>query len=345
MGEENKEKINKAVLANKLNKYGATKKTMYSLLGMTVCMMLIIVLSITQAGFDINAIKTMAFWIEFIILTGLCIYGMLSGQQTGDDVARNNPNGAFRASLKKFTQVFNLIDGLMLFAFFDGWLDFYRDRKIQKKTEAILKDNGIHQMEVLKLDLSELDNLTSPFKKEWEDGSITYFLTYTLEQIDVIKFCLSGKVKVSKLPRTFFVNAFYNSEKDMWESAAKSNKKKTAYLGTSYVFRIASLLVISIISAGLIPGNMEGAGQAAVWLSLAKRVFCIITAFIWGIFIGFEVVKIDMSYMDFKTDVLNQYYQEYKLGVYKPDSLEEKAKKDYEEAELNGENEQEDVLE
>lgn len=343
MGEENK--VNKAVIANKLNKYGATKKTMYSLLGMAVCMMLIIVLSITQAGFDVKAIQTMAFWIDFSILTGLCIYGMLSGQQTGDDVARNNPNGSFRSALRRFTQAFNSIDDLMLFAFFDSWLDFYRERKTKKKIESILKDNGIHQLEVLKLDLSELEKLSSPFKKEWEDGTVTYFLTYLPEQIEVIKYCTSGKVKVSKLPRTFFVNAFYNSEKDMWESAAKSNKKKTAFLGTSYIFRIAILLVISVISAGLTPGNMEGAGQAAVWLSLAKRVFCIITAFIWGIFIGFEVVKIDVSYMDFKTDVLNQYYQECKLGVYKPDSLEEKAKKDYEEAELNGENEQEDVLE
>lgn len=345
MSEENKEKVNKAVLANKLNKYGATKKTMYSLLGMAVCMMLIIVLSITQAGFDINAVKTTAFWIEFVILTGLCIYGMLSGQQTGDDVARNNPGGAFRASLKKFTQAFNTIDSLMLFAYFDEWLDFYRERKIRKKTEAILKDNGIHQMDVLKLDISELENLTAPFKKVWEDGKETYFLTYTDEQIEVIRFCLSGKVKVSKIPRTFFVNAFYNSEKDMWESAAKSNKKKNAYLGTSYIFRIASLLVVCIISAGLTPGNMEGAGQAAVWLSLAKRVFCSITAFIWGIFVGFEVVKIDMSYLDFKTDVLNQYYQECKLGVYTPNTLEEKAKKDYEEAMTNNGDEQEDILE
>ena len=224
MSGENKEnKVSKAVIENKLNKYGATKKTMYSLLGMAVCMMLIIVLSITQAGFDINSVKTMSFWIEFVILTGLCIYGMLSGQQTGDDVARNNPKGAFRSSLKKFTQVFDSIDVLMLFAYFDEWLDFYRERKIRKKTESILKDNGIHQMEVLNLDISELEKLKAPFKKEWGNGKVTYFLTYTDEQLEVIRFCISGKVKVSKLPRTFFVNAFYNSEKDMWESAAKSN--------------------------------------------------------------------------------------------------------------------------
>lgn len=336
MSENSENKINKSFLDNKLNKYGVTKKTAYSIGGMLICVFLIIVLSITQAQFDTSLISTIGFWIDFIILAGLCIYGMISGQQTGDDVSRNNPKGLFRSSLKKFETIFGKIDNLMLFAYFDEWIEWYRERKLKKKIEAILKDNGIHQMEVLKLDLSELDQLTMPYKKEWPDGEkTTYFLTYTEEQIEIIKYCKAGNVKVSKLPRAFFVDAFYHSEKDMWESAAKSNQKKSAFLSINYIYRIVALLVLSIISAGLVPGGIEGAGQAAVWLSLAKRIFCVTTAFFWGIFIGFEMVKIDVSYLDFKTDVLNLYYQECELSVYVPNTLEEKAKRIYEENQVH----------
>ncbi|MBR3208876.1 MAG: hypothetical protein IKF82_01265 [Bacilli bacterium] len=349
MSETKENKVSKAVYENKLSKYGVTKKTIYSVSGMLICIFLIIILSITQAQFNTDLITTVPFWIDFAILTGLCIYGMISGQQTGDDTARNNPNGLFRTSLNKYALLFNKIDALMLFAYFDEWLEFYRERKLRKKTESVLKDNGIHQMEVLDLDLLEIENLKSPYKKEWSDGrKDTYFLSYTEEQIGIIRYCLEGNVKVSKLPRTFFVDAFYHSEKDMWESAANSTKKKSAFLSANYLYRIMTLLVLSILSAGLVPGMGDDASSATVWLSLAKRVFCVTTAFIWGIFIGFEVVKIDVAYIDFKRDVLNQYHQEYELKVYVPHTLEEKAKELYEkehsqEVIKNGA-EQEDIL-
>ncbi len=321
----------RAMEKNKLNKYGVTKKTWYSVGGVFVCIFLIIVLSITQASFEPGLIKTVEFWIDFVVLAGLCIYGMISGQQTGDDISRNNPSGQFRSTLKNFSKAFTKIDDFMLFAYFDEWLENYRERKLKKKIDSILKDNGIHQLEVLKLDLSELNMLETPYKKVWHDGTETYFLSYTKEQIAVIKYCMTGNVKVSKLPRNFFIDAFYHSEKDMWESAARSSKKKTAYLSTSYIYRIAALLIISMLSAGLIPGKGDGVSQAAIWLSLAKRVFCVISAFFWGVFIGFEIVKIDISYLNFKTDVLNLYYQECELKIYVPYSLEEKAKAIYEE--------------
>lgn len=329
MGNEQKEnKLSKAVLENKIKKYGITRKTFYSAGSVVVCILLIIVLSITQATFNTDSISTLTFWIDFAILSGLSIYGMISGRQTGDDISRNNPNGAYRASLNKYGTAFSKIDALMLFAYFDRWLEIYREKKINKKIESILKDNGVHQMEVLKLDLTELEKLNSPFKKTWpETGKDTYFLTYTKEQIELIKYCMSGKVKVSKLPRSFFVDAFYNSEKDMWESAAKSNKKKGAYLGFNYLYRILILLVMCIISAGLAPGH--SAGTREVVLSLAKRIFGVVTAFVWGIFVGFEMVKIDITYLNFKTDILNTYFEECKLEIYKPQTIEEEAKNNY----------------
>lgn len=329
---DNGNKVSKSVTNNKLSKYGVTKKTAYSVSSVIICIFLIIVLSITQATFDPSLIKTVNFWIDFVILSGLSIYGMIAGQQAGDDISRNNPGGAFRNSLRKFSNSFEKLDNLKLFAYFDDWLEIYREKKLRKKIEGLLKDNGIHQMEVLDLDLNELDCLISPYKKEWSDGKApTYFLTYTEEQIKIIRYCLTGKVKVSKLPRTFFVDAFYHSEKDMWESAANSSKKKGRFLSVNYAYKIMALLAISILSAGLVPGGFtDGVAQATMWLTLAKRIFCVISAFIWGLFVGFELVKIDISYLDYKTDVLNLYYQEYDLKIFIPQSVEEKAKVNYE---------------
>lgn len=326
---EKENKVNKAMLNEKLSKYGVTKKTVYSIGSLIACILLIVVLSVTNASFNGQSLKTTEFWINFSILAGLCIYGMIVGSQTGEDTAKNNPNGAFRISLGKYGNIFSTIESQMLFAYFDEWVDFYRERKLKKKIEGLLKDNGIHQMEVLKLDLNELYLLSSPYKKTWKNGEETYFLSYTKEQIALIKYCISGNVKVSKLPRNFFLDVVYQSEKDMWESAARSSKKRNTYLSVSFVYKILALLAMCIISSGLEPGAING--QADVWLSLTKKIFCVLSAFVWGIFLGFEIVKIDKSYLDFKTDVLKQYYQEFQLKIYTPETIEEKAKKAYEE--------------
>ena len=43
-----------------------------------------------------------------------------------------------------------------------------------------------------------------------------------------------------------------------------------------------------------------------------------------------ELVKIDIVYIDFKSDILNLCAKEFKNGEYKPESIEEKAKREYE---------------
>lgn len=334
-------KAEKAFIDNKLKRFGATKKTFYSLMSLIVCLLLIVVLSITQASFNKDAIYTVDFWLDFIILAGLCIFGMITGQSMGDDISRNNPSGVFRNTLNKLLGTFKKLDGLSLFAFFDDWLEIYRQKKIASKIRATLRDNGINQLEVLDLDITEINSLAlGPYKKDWKNtqfegkypNDTTYFLTYTNEQIKVIKYCLEGKVKVSRLHRGFFVDAVNQSEKDMWESAAKSSKKKTSYLGTSYFYKIMTLLIMCIIAAGLTPGMNEDATSAQIWLSLIKRVFSVTMAFVWGIYIGMEIVKIDVLYLNFKIDILNLYYEEYNLKIYQPKSIEEVAKEQYDNA-------------
>ena len=336
-------KAEKAFIDNKLRRFGATRKTLYSLMSLIVCLLLIIILSITQASFNKNAIYTVDFWLDFVILAGLCIFGMITGQSMGDDISRNNPSGVFRNTLNKFLTTFKKLDGISLFAFFDDWLEVYRQKKIASKIRATLRDNGINQLEVLDLDITEIDSLAlGPYKKDWKKTQFegkylddtTYFLTYTKEQIKVIKYCLEGKIKVSRLHRSFFVDAVNQSEKDMWESAARSSKKKTSYLGTSYFYKIITLLVMCVIAAGLTPGINDNVTSAQVWLALIKRVFSVTMAFVWGIYIGMEIVKIDVLYLNFKIDILNLYYEEYDLKIYQPKSIEEVAKEQYNDANM-----------
>lgn len=337
-------KVEQAVEKNsKLAKYGVTKKSIYSLLSVIFCLVLIITLSFTGAKFDLKALEDPTYWVGVAINSGLCIYGMITGQQIGDDLSRNNPKGQFRLSLNRYSAAFKNVDEGEVSSHFEEWLESYRERKLKRKIRRYLKDNGIHQLEVLDLSYSELHELENPWKKDWAETehrdkyfnektkeSITYFRAYTPYQIGIIEQCLRGEIKVSQLPESFFMNAFNQNEKDTWESASNSSKKKNWYIGWSYVYKLAGLFVLTTIFSGLGRDPYETVNLSNTLIQLASRVFTVFTAVVWGIYIGMELVKIDIVYIDFKSDILNLCAKEFKNGEYKPESIEEKAKKEYE---------------
>lgn len=327
--EKKENKIEKVLVNGKFkNNFWLTKKTTYSLLALIVCLVLIVILSCVNAGFNPNILKAPEFWINYSISAGLCIFGMITGNQMGEDIAKNNPNGQFRKCLARYSAIYQKIENACLFSFFDDWLNTYKEKKLKKKIEEYLRDNGIHQLEVLNLDLQEINNLKQPYHKIWSDGKETYFLSCDEEQIEAIKKCLKGKIKIGDLSKSFFVDALINETYDIWESASKSDKKKTTYLGLNYSFRIVFLLAISFLMNGLTRGEVITIGGIA--LQLWSRIYTLTMAVIFGIYIGFKLVNMDNQYINFKIDILNQFYEENELGIYKHKSLEEIAKEEFE---------------
>ena len=323
-----------------LEKRGITRKSLYSFFSIAICVILVVVLSLTQATFNQEFYKDINYWIDLGIQVALCIFGITTGIQVGDDINRNNPKGRFRFVLGNYVVIYTYIDTKKLFSFFDDWLEHYRESKQQKKILTYLKENGIHQLEVLDLDLEDLEKLKKPFKKDWKgttfykkyyrndmQNSCTYFMSYTDTQIEIIKECKSGFIKVSKLSSSFFMDSINKYQTDMWESAAHSHQKKSLYVSLNTIYRIIGLTAFSFIACGLEP--IQGGNGTQVILSLATRLFSLATAIIWGIYTGMELVKIDISYLEYKTQMLTQYRDEIELKVFVPTSIEQKAKELY----------------
>lgn len=335
---EKHETTENKMLDSKLQKYGMTRKTLYGTLSLAVAIVLIVVLSLVNAKFSISALKTSAFWTNFAILSGLTILGMIIGLQSGKDMSQNNAIGAFRKALEKYTVIFKKIDEIMLFVYLEDWIQIYRERKKKEKIERLILDSGIKQLEVLDLDLSEIHNLRNPYKKEWttalkrEYGKepVTLFLSCTEEQIEVLRYCLSGKVKVSDIPKSFFTNATNQSEEDMWEKVGMATKKKSSFLASNFAFKMLGLLAFCVLWSGLGIGTSDSISSGEMWTLLVTRIFTLVTSYIWGIFIGFEYVKIDLAYLEYKISILNQYYDEYQLKIFVPKTIEQVAQEQYE---------------
>lgn len=337
------EKRLKSVISSiegKTEEYGMTKRTLYSILGILGCFVVTVVMSITGIGFDNSVFATWNYWTGMIIQFAISIFAMITGQQIGDDTQRNKPDSQYRKELSKYSKERVRVDSGKIFEYFDAWLENYRQRKIDKKIRETLQDFGIKQMAVLDLDRSELDNLKNPWRKDWTGTEYeskyvdpitgkheTLFKSLTEEQIEALKKIMSGYVTVSNVSSSYFMNALKGTSADEWERAAKADKKKGGKLASGYTYRLIVMLMLSVIVNGLTSVPYETAGGVA--LNIATRIFTLVSSMIWGVYLGFKVVDMDIIFLSYKTSVVKLYVDEVESGAYKIETIEVQARMDY----------------
>lgn len=342
--EEKKEREVRKLIDAKIEEYGMTKKTLYSVFGIMGCLLLTIVMSITGMGFNPAVFMTWNYWVGMIIQFGIAIFSMITGQQIGDDTQRNRPDGQYRKELGYYRTQYNRIDANGIFEYFEAWLETYKERKLQKKIIDTLRDFGIAQVEVLDLDFNDLPELVRPFSKDWSETpfyekyynpktekSETKFLSLTKDQIDAVTKIKQGYVKIPSVSSSYFMNALKGTSVDEWERAAKADKKKGGQLANGYTYRIFMMLILSLASNGIITSPYADGG--AVALNIATRIFVLVTSVIWGIFLGFKSVELDMTFLAYKTYIIKMYADEYANGKFKPETIEEKAERELREYE------------
>lgn len=340
--EEKKRKGVKELVDGKMDEYGVTKRSIYSIIGITGCLALTLVWSIVGTNFDPAVFASWGYWVAIIIQFAISIFSMVTGRQIGDDVGRNNKNGQYKIELKEYENQYNHIDKINMFEHFEPWLvSSYRERKVEEKIKEALRDFGIKQPEVLDLDWEDIEKLNKPFRKSWlgtpfegkYPNNETIFLSLDEEQIQALKAIKKGAIKVPYVSASYFMNALKGTSVDEWDRAAKSDKKKGAKLASGYSYRIVLMLVISVALNGIVPVPYEEMAAASVAINIAQRVFTLISSTIWGFYLGMKVVDMDIIFLAYKTLVLKTYVSECESGAYKPESIAEKAKRQYNEYE------------
>ena len=342
--EQRQRKAVKALIDGKMDEYGVTKRTLYAVMGIFGCFVLTIVMSITGMGFDPSLFGTWNYWTGMVVQFGIAIFAMITGRQIGDDTQRNRPDGQFRSELRVYKSQYDRITGTNIFEFFDDWLLDYREGKLQRKIKETLRDFGIKQMEVLDLDFDDLEDLRHPFRKDWTGTpfyekylnpktgkSETIFKSLSDDQIEVVRQVMNGKVRVSYVSASYFMNALKGTSVDEWERAAKADKKKGARLASGYTYRLFILLAFSLVVNGLIPVAYESA--AAVWLNIATRVFVLISSAVWGIYLGYKIVDMDIVFLAFKSYILRLFADQSESGAYVHETISQQAEREYEEFE------------
>ena len=340
--EEKTKKGVMAIIEGKMDLYGMTKKTIYSVAGILGCLVLTIVMSITGMGFDPAVFFTWNYWTGMIVQFGIAIFAMITGKQIGDDTNRNKPNGQYRVELKRYKAEYDIIDARSIFDYFDTWLEIYREKKLEKKIIQTLREFGMKQNELLDLDLRDIPNLENPWVKNWEGTpfyekyynpktgeSKTIFKSLSETQREALRSIMTGAVKVSYVSPSYFMNALKGTATDEWERAARADKKRAGQLASGYTYRIFAILIFSVITNGLITVPYASAGEVA--LNIASRLFVLVTSVVWGIYLGFKIVEMDQVFLAYKTYILKLYREDSEKGKFQHETIEEEAKRELDE--------------
>ena len=341
---DSKPKNARETIEKKMEAAGVTKRTLYSGVGIFGCLLVTVVMSITGIGFNPDVFFTWNYWTGMIIQFAISIFSMITGQQIGEDIHRNNPNSQYRIELRAYRSTYEVLDQSGLISYFDAWLTVYRAKKLEKKIEQTLLDLGMKQKQVLDLDMTEIYKLDKPFRKDWTDTpyyekyldpktgkSETVFKSLSEEQIEALKWILQGKVTLAYISPSYFLNALNESGSDEWDSAAAADKRKPQKMVSGYTYKLFTMLVISAITNGIFASPYDDGGS--VWLSIASRIFALITSTVWGVFLGFQIVKMDTVYLSYKSYILKLCHDDCVSGRFKPETIEEQALRELEEYE------------
>ena len=352
---EGSKKLINAELKGELLSYGKSLKVQLVL--STILFVIAIVIAMAFVMPFLNPEKPID-WANLFILIALIIYGLVVGRLEGYDWSITRKNGLYRYTLKQYDEVYNAIEPIRCFLI--QYCDFLFVRKRKEYYHKILINWGIDDERVLDLSTDELHELIGKhYRKSWlgdekyppsrhaykyregdlgkggkNEPYISYFDPYTEEQVKVIKGCITGYFKLEKLPASYFEIPEYNRTKDAYINAQNSGKQKNKITVTTFISRILTLLVFSIVLSTIDFTVYEQGSMAdimGVIIDTFTRIFTLISGLMFGFYTGCEVAKIDQYYLSFKVETLRVFKQEYEKGIFNPMNKAEQRIKEYEE--------------
>lgn len=306
------------------------KKTIISLLSMSLCFILVIFLSFGSSLFfrELDS----SFWSDTAISIALCVYCLYFGIPQGVDLYKKKENGKYKFNLKAFEAERSV--SIKRDAEFNQWLEAFYQKNKNDYFVSLLSLNGFRNMQVLDLDLSEIDNLLKPYKKCWDETEFagrkdTYFRTHTKKQIDILREILVGKINVARIPDDYFKT--FNGKMLVSEYIAQQRQEKQNQITYAMliigrvIFVVIFALVFSLFGVSLMEDPTGSQIFQSFWTMLT-RLWTMLSSFYYGLEVGKIMVQRDADKLDFKARV-NRMFNEDK--DFKPVSEEELAKREY----------------
>ncbi|MBP3713403.1 MAG: hypothetical protein J6I69_02400 [Bacilli bacterium] len=320
---------------NKYKEYLSDRKTIITIIALTIAFAITIILSI-GGSFFLNDINDPSFWGKLGTNLALCVYCMYFGIPEGKDLYQKKENGRYEKAKIGFINVRREV--VLKDNEFNQYLDNYYQEQKRDYYMSILSLCGSIDKRVLDLSLDELENLRKPYKKCWKNTAYegredTYFRALTEEQIDEIRNIFIGKYNIKRIPNDYFKTINRKVVDSEYIQQSKSGQKSALKLAILIIYRIILVAIFSFVFNifGLEVSQATTTEEviSRIYSTLA-RIWTMLSSLVYGLSVGRIITLDEADKLEYKTRVNMLFISD---KTFKPLSEEEIARKEYDESE------------
>lgn len=318
-------------LTERLKKVNAKKAIRAFTLGFFV--ILIVLASVASWGFNDEFV--LEVWIaNSLLLTGIAIVGILTGESSGADRQTEMPNGLFQRNLKEYEDNISIIENIRVY--FAQFLIWYEKRELRNKQIRYLQNTGKINKAELVIDYIKREDLIElalhPIKKEKANGEAIYIDQMNQEQIESIKYVFDGKIVMNTSNANYYLDAFEDSdcESDL-EQGKKIDHDRKRNKMFNRIFKIVTALFVSLIWALMTAKEFMSGDNLTAWINLVSRIAALLTGILSGWMTSVTDVKLLSAKLKNKTKILKAFKSSFDNQVFIPVDENDLAKKHYQE--------------
>lgn len=300
--------------------------------------LLVIVITIVDAGLDPTKLDFYVWLGNTLILVGIMVYFLLMGESIGSDSQTQNPNGLYQNSLREYNTIYKEIEPILIY--FSQFYFWFVKREIRKKKIDFLRDNNV--------DIDYADKIVDFINKNnvhqlsFESGYLIEEIDFVIPQqtetqLQAIRDVIEGKVKLKEPNPTYYLNAFATSKsKSVLETPESIDNQIKFNRLTNRAFKIITSLVISIvwgmITVNDFMGGNDPTAQSRAWAYLVSRLTAALTSFVSGWGSSVVDTKLKARKLKNKYDMLATFKNSYEKNEFEIMDKQQAARKKYEES-------------
>lgn len=297
------------------------RKILLGVSSLLICIVLIAVCSFVPFVIDPKQWQTVEFLTDELIIVAIVIFSMVASMFIGQAGNAQNENSNLAKSRVSF---FASIVQITNINAFNQWIKkVMQPNDIQAMKERIMRQVGIEDFSVLKLEYNEIKALLETPQKYGEH----YYKGLSKEQIDTIIKIKHGKYKVELVEPEYYLSVKnLIDSRTITERSSKEGLKKGLYLTRSIVSRVTLTVLTAMIFASLMRDVAAEGDVAEATLKFISRLWAMISSSFMGYIVGCQINDIDAEYINMRVTVHNMFLQDHD---FKPMDSQEEAKQEF----------------
>lgn len=302
---------------------GVNKKVALGSLAVILLAVFVAIASFNPFSIDPSRWQTMEFLSDEIIVVAITVFSMVCFIFIACAANAADPKSEIALSKVRFAEAMKQVQDTRKFRCWCHDVLEKNDLKDAKKRELLRL--GIEDFEVLNLEICDIKSLNEP-----KNINGRYYKSMTDKQIEgVIR--LREKPPIAKFvdPNYYLTTKSYGSNKTISEQAGKEGGKKTALMSYSIVSKALVTVLVAVVLSSFVADVASGVGQAQAWGKFIQRMFSLCTSSFMGYVVGCQSNDIDAYYIGLRVEVITQFAND---RSYVPISLQEEAKREFDEA-------------